>query len=211
MCSTNFDTLIIAGGLAPNTFEYDESLYGKTIAADSGYDKALELGIKIDEVVGDFDSTKYRTEILSLGYKKAPRDKDETDTELAIRKKLGPVYDLLGAGGGRIDHLFSVLALFRVYGLPRYWFTDSDVLLGFQGEGYIDSKAGEEISFLPLFENADVKSDGLVWELGDRPLSLTFISQSNRFRNDRVFITSDKPLLIRVAPESFKRGMLTLI
>ena len=49
------------------------------------------------------------------------------------------------------------------------------------------------------------------FESVDKPLSLTFISQSNRFRNDRVFITSDKPLLIRVTPESFKRGMLTLI
>lgn len=210
MSSTIFNTLIITGGLAPAAFDYDIH-YDKIVAADSGYDTAMRLGIKVDEAVGDFDSTAHRDELISLGYKPCNRDKDETDTELAIRRKLDRSYDLLGGGGGRIDHLFSILALFRVYGLPRYWFTDSDVLFGFNGKGYIDGGIDDDLSILPLNDRALVKSNGLLWELGDRPLTNTFISQSNRLKANRAYIETDAPVLIRVAPSSFKPGMITLL
>ena len=210
MSSTIFNTLIITGGLAPEVFDYDIH-YHKIVAADSGYDTAMRLGIKIDEAVGDFDSTAHRSELISLGYKPCSRDKDETDTELAIRSKLYGIYDLLGGGGGRIDHLFSILALFRVYGLPRYWFTDSDVLLGFKGKGYIDGNIDDDLSILPLNDRALVKSNGLLWELGDRPLTGTFLSQSNRLKANRAYIETDAPVLIRVAPSAFRPGMLSLL
>lgn len=210
MSSTIFNTLIVTGGLAPDSFDYDIS-YDKAIAADSGYDTAKRLGIKIDEVVGDFDSTANRSELIALGYRPCSRDKDETDTELAIRKRLDGSYDLLGGGGGRIDHLFSILSLFRIYGLPRYWFTDSDVLMGFNGKGFVIGEIDDDISLLPLNDRALVKSSGLLWELGDKPLTATFISQSNRLKECRVYIETDAPILIRVTPSSFKPGMLTLL
>lgn len=210
MNSTIFNTLIITGGLAPNVFDYGIK-YDKVVAADSGYDSAKRLKIKIDEVVGDFDSTKNRDELIASGFKPCNRDKNETDTELAIRKRLSGCYDLLGGGGGRIDHLFSIFALFRIYGLPRYWFTDSDVIMGFSGKGYIEGSIDDDISIFPLNDKALVKSDGLLWELGDRPLTSTFISQSNRLKDRRAYLETDAPVLIRVAPESFKPGMLSLL
>ncbi len=210
MSSIIFNTLIITGGLAPDAFDYDIS-YDRIIAADSGYDTARRLGIRIDDVVGDFDSTANKDELIALGYKPCNRDKDETDTELAIRKKLDGSYDLLGGGGGRIDHLFSILSLFRIYGLPRYWFTDSDVLIGFIGKGELTGRIDDDISIFPLNERALVKSSGLLWELGDRPLSSTFISQSNRLKSRKVYLESDSPVLIRLSPASFRPGMLTLL
>ncbi len=211
MSCKNFDTLIVSGGSAPESFFMRDWNYTKIIAADSGYDTAKRLGIIPTDVVGDLDSTKFRDEIIRLGFKPCSHDKDQTDTELAIMKKVGE-YDLVGCGGGRLDHIFSVLTLFRKYDVPRYWFTDSDVLMGFNGgEGFLDAAVGTDFSILPIVAEANVFSDGFVWELGDRPLSPLFISQSNRNRKERVFLTSSAPILIRVAPSAFKPGMLHIL
>ena len=207
----NFDTLIVAGGSAPESFTMGNWKYSKVIAADSGYDTAKRLGIIPTDVVGDLDSTKFRDEIIAQGFKPCSHDKDQTDTELALMKKIGE-YDLVGGGGGRLDHIFSILSLFLKYGVPRFWFTAADVIMGFNGGGcYIDSPIDTDFSVLPVEEEANVFSDGFVWELGDRPISRSFISQSNRNRRERVFMTASAPILIRVSLSSFKPGMLHIL
>ena len=79
------------------------------IACDGGYAHAIESGVRPDLVVGDFDSYDGRLD-PTLKIVRVPCEKDDTDTMLAIKIALEDGYRdfmLLGATGGRLDHLLS--------------------------------------------------------------------------------------------------------
>lgn len=84
------------------------------IAADSGYESAKKMGVKVDILIGDFDSLKGELpkdvpEILQV-----PVKKDLTDTQLAVEKAVemgaGEIF-IIGSTSGRLDHTLSTLAI----------------------------------------------------------------------------------------------------
>ncbi len=84
------------------------------IAADSGYESAKKMGVKVDILIGDFDSLKGGLpkdvpEILQV-----PVKKDLTDTQLAVEKAVemgaGEIF-IIGSTSGRLDHTLSTLAI----------------------------------------------------------------------------------------------------
>ncbi len=103
--------LVVTGGycnisLVRNTLPEDADLI---IAADSGYNTAMLLGVKPDIVMGDFDSYKgnFPSDMKIL---KVACEKDVTDTMLACEyaKDNGCRYiTIVGGTGGRIDHSIS--------------------------------------------------------------------------------------------------------
>lgn len=84
------------------------------IAADSGYESAKGMGVKVDVLIGDFDSLKGELpkdvpEILQV-----PVKKDLTDTQLAVEKaiEMGTCeIFIIGSTSGRLDHTLSTLAI----------------------------------------------------------------------------------------------------
>ena len=84
------------------------------IAADSGYNSAVAMGVKVDVLLGDFDSLSGEIpgdvpEILQL-----PPKKDLTDTQLAVEKaiEMGATdVVIIGSTAGRFDHAMSTLAI----------------------------------------------------------------------------------------------------
>ena len=95
-----------------------EAPYDMIITCDAGNDRAKELGIKPDIVIGDFDTTKSvpassetddAPEIVTL-----PHEKDMTDTEaacdLAYSRGAG-VITIVGGLGGRFDHTMANIGL----------------------------------------------------------------------------------------------------
>ncbi len=87
------------------------------IAADSGYENALALGVTPSVLLGDFDSTKYDpselkasgTEVITV-----PTEKDFTDTQLAVSTAIergARQIFIIGGLSGRLDHTLSNLAL----------------------------------------------------------------------------------------------------
>ena len=85
-----------------------------TVAADAGWNNAQMLGVTPRLLVGDFDSlgepcVPAGTEIIRV-----PAEKDDTDTQLAVRVALerGATDITLIAGlSGRVDHTLSTLAI----------------------------------------------------------------------------------------------------
>jgi thiamine pyrophosphokinase len=80
------------------------------IAADAGYKTLVRLGIKIDRVVGDFDSLGEVPVHPSVEVH--PAEKDETDMMLAVRTALSAGYRdvrIYGGLGGRLDHSIANL------------------------------------------------------------------------------------------------------
>jgi thiamine pyrophosphokinase len=95
------------------------------IGADGGAARAMHAGVRVDLVVGDLDSIDPAAlaHLVEAGTRvlRAERDKDESDTELAVLTALercqGPVVLLGALGGGRIDHELANLLLLAHPGL----------------------------------------------------------------------------------------------
>lgn len=94
------------------------------IAADSGLEQAAGLGLKVDVVVGDFDSVDAgalaAAERAGATVERHPAEKDHTDLELALlaARRLGASrVVVVGGWGGRIDHALANLLLI---GAPEF-------------------------------------------------------------------------------------------
>jgi thiamine pyrophosphokinase len=100
---------IIAGGPNP----YVPKTNGTIIAVDRGLETALQLGVPIHLVVGDFDSTSVSL-AKGLPTIQLHKEKDETDLQVAVQEalKLQPetIY-IHGATNGRYDHTHAAIGL----------------------------------------------------------------------------------------------------
>lgn len=115
--------LIVTGGSIEDTFVLKflkENPCDLTIAADSGMEFFYRNGLVPDEIVGDFDSVKsgvlefFKENNPNIKIRKFQPEKDETDTELAIRTAIDADCKkiwLLGATGTRIDHVLGNIHL----------------------------------------------------------------------------------------------------
>jgi len=191
--------LIVTGGESPSSCPPFE--YSKVICADSGYDTARELGLMVDEVIGDFDSTQYKEVLLKEGLRPLSRDKDFSDTECALRLLGEEPYDLLGGGGGRCDHFLSIMSLWHSYKLPRFWFTKADLLLSVEKHIRLKLETGSDISvFCATGKECRVLSKGLKWPLDSLLLSSSFLSLSNRVSEEVVELECSEPVFVRLEP-----------
>jgi thiamine pyrophosphokinase len=169
--------LIITGGESPGAdFLKKLALSADlVIAADSGFDTAMKAGIDPGLVVGDFDSLSDRSLLQGLPAEKVlgyPRDKDETDTEIAIRvsRERGAAdLAIAGGGGGRLDHLVAIARLFERPDPPREWHTEreSSYFLAAGARADFSSSPDSIISVFPLGGGAceGMDSRGLRWPL----------------------------------------------
>jgi thiamine pyrophosphokinase len=184
--------LILAGGDAPDR-AYLERHWPSwsdgrelVIAADGGARHAAALDRRIDLWVGDGDSTT-PAELAALrdaGVEivTAPTEKDETDTELAIRTALARGVDgivLLGATGGeRIDHELANLALLampQLVDVPAVIYTPHSriVLLHGGASSTIVGRPGDLVSLIPFGGDAEgVTTHGLRYPLAGERLPL---------------------------------------
>ncbi|MFR2154113.1 MAG: hypothetical protein ACLS48_05005 [[Eubacterium] siraeum] len=82
---------IICGGPEPcMNAEISEGAF--IICADSGYDKALQAGIKPNLILGDFDSLENPLPD-NIETMRSPAHKDDTDTMLAVKPHSTRGYD----------------------------------------------------------------------------------------------------------------------
>ena len=135
------------------------------IAADSGLDHAMELGLEVDLLVGDLDSVSEPAlaDAIARGtpVERHRPDKDATDTELALAAAVvrGCTH-LVGVGGprpddSRLDHELGVLLAFAAPELAdrevELWWGPAHVLvLHGPGTAPIDAPPGAIVSLLPL-------------------------------------------------------------
>jgi len=128
-----FRAAILADGDAPNRAELDAAWPGWddglafVVAADGGARHAAGLGVRLDRWVGDGDSLPAAAleELRAAGIpvELVTAEKDETDTELALRAALDAGATdivILGAfGGPRLDHALANAGLLAHPSLAR--------------------------------------------------------------------------------------------
>lgn len=84
------------------------------IAADAGYRNAARMGIQPKILLGDFDSLGEPNVPDGTELIRVPCEKDDTDTQLAVRVALergATDVTVIGGLGGRLDHTLSNLAI----------------------------------------------------------------------------------------------------
>lgn len=177
--------LLVIGGDRPNPRCLELIAPAATVVcADSGVDHARALGLVPHLVVGDMDSISEtaRSWADEVGARSmiAPRDKDLTDTELALDAiaALGPrALTVLWGGGDRIDHVVGVLAaladpILSDIGSLELWVAN-DLVRVVHGPRSIDVEAATDstLSLVPLAGSVTgVSTSGLRWDLNDETL-----------------------------------------
>lgn len=180
------------------------------IAADGGYDALIKKGIKVDCVMGDFDSLGYTPEHKNLVVH--PAEKDDTDTRLAAEYGYSKGYRkflIFGGIGGRLDHTLAnmqtILGLSRM-GAEAYLIGEGKIITVVENSSYEFS--GRERGYLSLFP-ADGKVSGvflkgLKYTLDDAELtSDRALAVSNEFINEKALVRVDNGALYMLWYEDY--------
>ncbi len=130
------------------------------ICADGGAKWAHEADIRVDTIIGDFDSLSH--ELIRLYENentkiiKAPVEKDETDGVLAVDYAIMKGADfvtILGASGGRLDHQYGNIMLLKRLQNAK---CNGRIILengyAFMSNSYVEIKCniGDTISVVPF-------------------------------------------------------------
>jgi thiamine pyrophosphokinase len=175
--------LIFSGGLLQKGKAIEEvsKSYDKAIAVDSGASHALSLRITPDILVGDLDSidTKTLNTLRKKNVKviKYPREKDQSDTEIAleIAIEMGAtkISILAGISGDRIDHILANILLPIRYNIPIYFIDKNQVSWIAKGPNTekVEGRKNDLLSLIPLSPSViDLQSNGLKYALKNESL-----------------------------------------
>lgn len=163
--------VIFAGGEIKD-YSYIKGLLNSDdmlIAADSGLEHLIKMGLAADVMIGDMDSVK--SEISGKEIIRLDVMKDETDTEAAARAAIERGADellILGATGSRKDHsIANILLLKRLNDLKvkasiadennEIYYLDYKITL--------DGEKGDTISIIPLSDLQGISTEGLFYPL----------------------------------------------
>jgi thiamine pyrophosphokinase len=151
------------------------------ICADGGTRHVSALDLKPDLVIGDLDSAdrflleKLRKEGVDIEL--FPRDKDETDLELAINHAIGlapPAIMIMAALGGRLDQTLANIALLsdeRLSGVDIRLDDGVQEILFCRDRVQIQGRSGDILSLLPWGALVQgVRTQGLRWALAGETL-----------------------------------------
>ncbi len=150
------------------------------IAADSGLDQAVRLGVSPDLVIGDMDSVTpdalHVAEQAGIAIERHPADKDATDLELAIDAAEAAGFEhatIIGGTGGRMAHtMANALLLLKERKISLNWMTSRASLRGLRAgdTGHFPLVGGPLLSVLAVGGPAECDSTGLRWQLSDLSL-----------------------------------------
>lgn len=175
--------LIFANGNLPD-IERARSLLSRDdyiLCADGGTRHALALGVRPNLVLGDMDSLEKdhweKLQESGVDVEIFPRDKDETDLELAIHTaiEMNPrEIVILAALGGRVDQTLANIALLTDPRLAAFDVRLDDgveEIFLCRDQAWVHGKRGEIVSLIPWGAPVvGVQTEQLKWPLNKETL-----------------------------------------
>ncbi len=154
------------------------------ICADGGANHLVKVGLRPDLVIGDLDSIEEET--LKYLYKanvevsKFPKEKDYTDTELAIKylinKKVNEII-FMGVIGSRLDHTLANILLLKTLldkGVQGKIIGDSNVVYITDEKMVLKKEKNSFVSVVPMDnEGAIVTLEGFKYETIEEKFSFS--------------------------------------
>ena len=206
---------VVAGGPAPDPAALDGLPQPvAVIAADSGLEHALGLGLPVDLVVGDMDSVDSgvlaAAEATGTVVERHPAAKDATDLELALEHALTHRPDrvvVVGGRGGRFDHMLAGIALLAS---DRWASTTVEARLDWarltvvRRATELHGAPDDLVTLLPLLGDAHgVTTDGLRYPLQNEDLPAgTTRGVSNVLLGTSARVTLESGVLLAIQPTS---------
>jgi thiamine pyrophosphokinase len=152
------------------------------IAADSGLEPALKLGLDVAAVVGDMDSVDpdalAAAADAGISIERHPVAKDATDLDLALDAALTRLPErivVITGSGDRLDH---TLSLAQLLASPRTAGVHVEAWIGgahldvVRDQTMLRGEPGDLVSLLPLHGPArGIVTDGLLYPLRDEDLA----------------------------------------
>jgi thiamine pyrophosphokinase len=182
------------------------------IAADSGLDRAAELALDVDLVVGDFDSVDPAAVDAAVRrgteLERHPAEKDAIDLELALdaaRRRGVARAVVVDGGGGRLDLATANLLLLAAPAnadLVVEAFVGAARVHVVRDSLSVDGRPGDRLSLLPVHGPAlRVVTDGLRYPLDHEDLpSGTTRGCSNEFVADTARVALEEGTLLCILP-----------
>jgi thiamine pyrophosphokinase len=213
--------IVVSGGIAKGELSGIAVPAARhVIAADSGAATAFELGLPVDELIGDLDSAspEVQRQVVDSGGRihRHPEAKDVTDLELALAAAVTQEPPprrvvVLGGSGGRLDHLLAGALLLAS---PNWAGADStrthvEAWLGQAKITVIRSRAvleatapGELVSLVAVGGVAHgVTASGLLYELGGVDLAPgASLGVSNEFVQIRATAAVSEGVILAIQP-----------
>jgi thiamine pyrophosphokinase len=174
--------VVVSGGAgAPTVLPPGIPAGAMVVAADSGIETALALGLRVDIAVGDFDSVTpvglAAAEAAGARVLRHPAAKDSTDLALGlavaadeIGESMGEIV-VIGSEAGRLDHLVAGILALAAPALARHTVrahlgpATVHVVHG-PGRVELDAPAGALLTLLPVGDVArGVVTEGLQYPL----------------------------------------------
>lgn len=177
--------LIITGGSVDLEFlrsYYEQNTDLFVVGVDGGCKSAMDSGLPIDLMYGDFDTLDTRTkeELFDSGleHKVLVAEKDLTDTHGAIEEVISRNYKditIFGGLGSRIDHtLANLMVSFKYIKECKITYLDSHNQINFY-EGPCDIQGQNTgykyISLIPITDTLVAQTKGLKYNLKNANLS----------------------------------------
>ena len=209
--------VVSGGGPAPVVVRARLPEGAAVVAADSGVDTALTLGLHVDIAVGDFDSVSSAglaaVEAAGAHVIRHPEAKDATDLVLALDVAAELLGDepgeivVVGAPAGRLDHLVAGILALAAPALARYTVrahlgaATVHVVHG-PGGVAVDAPVGATVTLLPVGGGTQaVRTEGLRYPLHREPLDAgTTRGVSNVVAADGARVEVGKGTLLVVLP-----------
>jgi thiamine pyrophosphokinase len=174
-------TCLLVGNGVKNPLQFLKDLSKKAdfiIGVDAGTEALLEAGVRVDLAIGDFDSLKNKNILKGLKYLEYPKDKDYSDTDLAVIKALSLNYDeiiLTNMLGGRTDHtLFNISILYKILkkGKTGKILENQEEIYIFDKEIRVEVKLEDTVSLFPLSGTLSFEtSTGLFYSLENKSVN----------------------------------------
>ncbi len=191
--------LIISGGDYAPVSGRD---YGFVVACDRGWLHAQRMGIRPGLILGDFDSAPVPEGDIPVEIH--PRQKDDTDTMLAVKKALAQgcgEITVACAFGGRLDHAFANIqagayaaergAAVRLCGEDTEAWIFRDRSLAFP------RRAGYSFSVFSLTDTCSATIAGAEYECRDLAIRNTFpVGVSNEWKEEQITVTAGGGILM---------------
>lgn len=181
--------LIIANGAECSTELMGQLLEWQpvVIVLDSAIERVLNLGIKVDVLLGDFDRgfepEKYRESQYPLEIVHTP-DQDKTDLEKAFDYLIArgiPAVNVIWATGRRADHNIT-----NITNIVRYRDRLKIVMLDDHSKIFLLPQkfekwypAGTPLSLIPIGKVSGIHSNNLKYELADDELTIGYRTGSS--------------------------------
>ncbi|MEP1612053.1 MAG: thiamine diphosphokinase [Roseobacter sp.] len=205
-------TLIGGGEATPEDLKEALVFAPQCIAADSGAHLALETGVELAAVIGDFDSISdaARAQVASDRLHRIA-EQNSTDFDKALRNVSAPVVVALGFLGGQIDHeLASLHTLVMRCDRAIVLLGKSDIVFLCPPSLKLPLPKETRVSLFPMGVVRG-RSNGLHWPIDDIEFQPGVRSGTSNKATGDVLLEVDAPLMLCILPRAFIQPVVSLL